>query len=127
MSHRGLALSRQSRIGREPIVEGSITWVGIDAHKESLAVAVLAPGGERPEEFTVENTATAIRKLARRLTRGSKGNEVRACYEAGTCGYTLHRRLEAAGVVCQVIAPSLIPRKPGDRIKTDRRDARRLA
>ena len=52
---------------------------------------------------------------------------MRACYEAGTCGYTLQRRLEASGVVCEVIAPSLIPRKPGERIKTDRRDALKRA
>jgi transposase len=108
-------------------MEGSITWVGIDAHKKTLAVAVLAPGAQSPEEFTVDNNEKAIRKLARRLTRASKAREVRACYEAGTCGYTLQRRLEAAGVVCEVIAPSLIPVKPGDRIKTDRRDARKLA
>jgi transposase len=107
-------------------MEGSITWVGIDAHKKTLVVAVLAPGAE-PEEFTVDNTEAAIKKLARRLQRTAKGGEVRACYEAGTCGYTLQRRLDAAGIVCEVIAPSLIPRKPGERIKTDRRDALKLA
>lgn len=108
-------------------MEGSITWVGIDAHKKTLAVAVLAPNAQQPVEFIVDNNETAIRKLARRVNRTSNGGEVRACYEAGTCGYTLQRRLEAAGVVCEVIAPSLIPRKPGERIKTDRRDARKLA
>lgn len=106
-------------------MEGSITWVGIDAHKKTLAVAVLRGEGTKPEEFTIGNEEKAIRKLARRLTKS--GREVRACYEAGTCGYTLKRRLEAAGVVCEVIAPSLIPRKPGERIKTDRRDALKLA
>ena len=109
-------------------MEGSITWVGIDAHKKTLAVAVLRPGRREPEEFTIDNDERAIRRLVRRLQRDSGGREVRACYEAGTCGYTLQRRVEAAGgVVCEVIAPSLIPRKPGDRIKTDRRDARKLA
>jgi transposase len=107
-------------------MEGSITWVGIDAHKKTLAVAVLGPDG-RPEQFTIANAEADIRKLARRLTRRSAGAEVRACYEAGTCGYTLQRRLQAAGVVCEVIAPSLIPRKPGERIKTDHRDALKLA
>jgi transposase len=101
--------------------------VGIDAHKKTLAVAVLSPGSKAPGEFTVDNTESAIRKLARRLTKTAKGKEVRACYEAGTCGFTLQRRLEAAGVVCEVIAPSLIPRKPGERFKTDRRDALKLA
>ena len=107
-------------------MEGSITWVGIDAHKKTLAIAVLGPDG-RSEEFTIANTEPDIRKLTRRLTRRSGGAEVRACYEAGTCGYALQRRLESSGVVCEVIAPSLVPRKPGERIKTDRRDALKLA
>lgn len=108
-------------------MEGSITWVGIDAHKKTLAVAVLSPGSKVADEFTIDNTEPAIRKLARRLTRAAKGREVRACYEAGTCGFTLQRRLDAAGVMCDVIAPSLIPRKSGERFKTDRRDAYKLA
>lgn len=108
-------------------MEGSITWVGIDAHKKTLAIAVLAPRCA-PEEFTIANDERSIRKLVRRLDRGAGGREVRICYEAGTCGYALQRRLEAGGkVVCEVIAPSLIPAKPGERIKTDRRDARKLA
>jgi transposase len=108
-------------------MEGSITWVGIDAHKKTLAVAVLSPGSKVPEEFTVDNTESAIRKLGRRLTKAAKGREVRACYEAGTCGFTLQRRLDATGVMCEVIAPSLIPKKAGERFKTDRRDALKLA
>src|SRR5262245_13522379 len=107
-------------------MEGSTIWVGIDAHKKTLAVAVLAPG-QAPEEFTIANNERAIRKLTRRLKRTARDREVRACYEAGTCGYTLQRRMEADGVICEVIAPSLIPTKPGDRFKTDRRDALKLA
>ena len=109
-------------------MEGSITWVGIDAHKKSLAVAVLRPGRRDVDEFSVENTERAIRKLVRGLEKESRGKEIRACYEAGTCGFTLQRRIEAAGaVVCEVVAPSLVPRKPGERIKTDQRDAKKLA
>lgn len=109
-------------------MEGSITWVGIDAHKRSLVVAVLHPGQKQPEEFAIDNDERSIRKLVRRLERGAHGGKIRICYEAGTCGYTLQRRLEAAGaVVCEVVAPSLVPRKAGERIKTDRRDARKLA
>lgn len=108
-------------------MKGSITWVGIDAHKKTLAVAVLHAGERQPEEFTIDNDERAIRKLVRQLERASRGSEIRICYEAGPCGYALQRRLEAAGsVVCEVIAPSLIPRKPGERVKTDRRDARKL-
>jgi transposase len=109
-------------------MEEAIMWVGIDAHKKTLAVAAFYPGKHEPDELTIDNDERAIRKLVRRLEQRAEGREIRICYEAGTCGYALQRRLEAAGsVVCEVIAPSLIPRKPGERIKTDRRDARKLA
>jgi transposase len=108
-------------------MEKSITWVGIDAHKKTLVVAVMSDE-HTLDEFTIDNDDRSIRKLVRRLERDARGGEIRICYEAGTCGYTLQRRLESAGrVVCEVIAPSLIPRKPGERIKTDKRDARKLA
>ncbi|MBE7484729.1 MAG: transposase [Polyangiaceae bacterium] len=100
----------------------------MDAHKKTLVIAVLHPGRQEAEEFTLENDERSIRRLVRRLERDAGGGEVRICYEAGPCGYALQRRLEAAGpVVCEVVAPSLIPRKPGERVKTDRRDARKLA
>ena len=103
----------------------SITWVGMDAHKNSIAVAAWLP--ERPEvvEWTEATTPEAIRRLARKLRREAPG-EVRCCYEAGPTGYALQRLLEAEGVICEVVAPSLTPVKPGSRIKTDRRDARKL-
>jgi transposase len=102
-----------------------ITWVAMDTAKKKHAVAVLAPGKEI-QEFAVPNEAKAIRRLARKLVREAPG-EVRVCYEAGPCGFVLQRQLEAAaGLVCEVVAPSLIPVQPGQRIKTDRRDARRL-
>jgi transposase len=107
-------------------MEGSITWVGIDAHKRTLVIAVIHPGKTLLEELEIDNDERSIRKLVRRLVKNAPG-EIRICYEAGTCGYNLQRRLEAAGgVVCEVVAPSLIPRKPGERIKTDRRDAKKL-
>jgi len=106
----------------------TITWVGIDAHKKTLVVAIRYPGKDDAEELEIANDERSIRKLVHKLERDARGREVRICYEAGTCGYTLQRRLESSGrVVCEVIAPSLIPRKPGERIKTDRRDARKLA
>lgn len=103
-----------------------ITWVGLDAHKKWIHVATLVPGRQEPLTWQEANEETAIRRLARRLGREAPG-EVRACYEAGPLGYALQRELEAQGVVCEVVAPSLIPIKPGERIKTDRRDARKLA
>jgi len=104
-----------------------ITFVGMDAHKQAINVAMLLPGARQPAEWQVANEPAAIRRLAKKLEREAPG-EVRSCYEAGPCGYALQRQLEAAaGVVCEVVAPSLIPVKPGERIKTDRRDARKLA
>jgi transposase len=105
--------------------EGSSTWVGLDAHKKAINVAAFF-AGKGLVEFEVANTASAIRQLAKRLREGAGKGEVFACYEAGPCGYALQRALEKHGVNCSVIAPSLIPVKPGQRIKTDRRDARKL-
>src|SRR5512134_82977 len=98
----------------------------MDAHKNSIKVAALVPGQEGPVEWTEDTTAEAIRRLSRRLQRLAPG-EVRGCYEAGPTGYALQRQLRAAGVGCTVIAPSLTPTQPGVRVKTDKRDARKLA
>jgi transposase len=103
-----------------------ITYVGLDAHKEAISVAVLLPGTDKAVEFQVENEKAAVRRLVRKVQRLAPG-EVRFCYEAGPCGYALQRWIREQGAACVVIAPSLIPRKPGERIKTDRRDARKLA
>jgi len=100
-------------------------WVGLDVHKESIAVAVL--GGSGPQDrpvVTVPNEPTQIRKLFGRL---KKEGELRACYEAGSCGYELYRQLATMGIACDVVAPGLIPVRVGDRVKTDRRDAEKLA
>lgn len=103
-----------------------ITWVGMDAHKNSIAVAALFPDRPEPVEWTEVTTVEAMRRLARKLRREAPG-EVRGCYEAGPTGYALQRVLLAEGVICEVVAPSLTPVQPGSRIKTDRRDARKLA
>jgi transposase len=106
-------------------VREGITFVGLDAHKKSISVAMLVPG-ETPVEWTAANESGEIRRLIRKLERAAPG-KVEACYEAGPTGYGLKRQLEAAGIRCAVVAPSLIPVKAGDRVKTDRRDARKLA
>jgi hypothetical protein len=93
----------------------------MDAHKESIKVAALVPEHPEPVEWTENTTPEAIRRLGRKLQRLAPG-EVRCCYEAGPTGYGLQRILEAAGVICEVVAPSLTPVKPGSHIKTDRRD-----
>jgi transposase len=103
-----------------------ITWVGLDAHQKWIQVAMLVPGRAEPITWQEPNEEAVVRRLARRLSREAPG-EVRSCYEAGPLGYALQRELEAQGVVCEVVAPSLIPTKPGERIKTDWRDAVKLA
>jgi len=102
------------------------TCVGLDVHKKDIVVAMLKPSAREPVTWTVANEPRAVRRLVKKLKREGVG-AIRCAYEAGPCGYVLKRQLEALGVACQVIAPSLIPHAPGNRIKTDRRDARRLA
>jgi transposase len=108
-------------------MEKPITYVALDVHKETIAVAVAAADkrGEVRDYGMIANTQTALKALAGKLAKS--GTALRFCYEAGPCGYGIQRQLSAAGYDCVVVAPSLIPRKPGDRIKTDRRDASNLA
>lgn len=102
------------------------TYIGLDAHKKTIQVCLLRSNREEPLEWQVANEPGAVRRMAKKILKEAQG-EVLSCYEAGPCGYALQRQLQGAGVTCQVIAPSLIPVKPGDRIKTDKRDARKLA
>jgi transposase len=108
-------------------LEDRITYVGLDVHKADIVVAVAEDGlrGEVREYGRVGNTPTVLARLARKL--GREGVKLRFCYEAGPCGYGIQRQLSALGHECVVVAPSLIPKRAGDRIKTDRRDAASLA
>jgi transposase len=110
---------------KEPIVSKDITFMGLDVHKRSIAVAVREADSPVQEE-QLPNERAAVARWARRWKRRSGGN-LQVAYEAGACGYALQRQLEGLGVACQVVAPSLVPRRPGERIKTDRRDACKLA
>jgi transposase len=105
----------------------SITYVGLDVHKDTIAVALADAGlrGEVRQHGKILNTPAALKALAVKLIR--KGRDLQFCYEAGPCGYGIQRQLTGMGHDCAVVAPSLIPRKPGVRIKTDRRDATNLA
>ena len=102
--------------------------VGLDVHKESIAVAV-AEAGRGPAAYRGEiaNRPAAVGELAERLARAHGGGLIQFCYEAGPCGYEVHRLLTGMGFDCDVVAPSRIPKAPGERIKTDRRDAVKLA
>lgn len=106
-------------------MENNITFVGMDTHKKEHSVALHYPGEQQVVRLTVRNTVREIAKMVKKIVKMSPG-EVRFCYEAGVCGFTLKRRIETHGCKCAVIAPSLIPVKPGDRVKTDRRDAKKL-
>ncbi len=101
--------------------------VGLDTHKAKIAVAVAEPGrsGEVRFHGEIANQPDAVRRLIERL--GVKHGRLRVCYEAGPCGYGLQRQITTLGHACAVVAPSLVPRKPGERVKTNRRDAVTLA
>lgn len=104
----------------------SIAYVGLDVHKDTIAVAVAYAGREEPVYHgIIAHTNKAVSKLIGRLS--AKAEELHVCYEAGPCGYGLYHRLIAMGHGCEVVAPALIPRKAGERVKTDRRDALSLA
>jgi transposase len=101
------------------------TIVGLDVHKETVVGGVLTPNGDEVREnFKIENTEKSIQKMADRFVNRKP---VTFVYEAGPCGYTLHRHLTSLGFECVVISPAHTPIRTGDRVKTDRRDAEKLA
>jgi len=102
----------------------SIAYVGLDVHKD-IIVAALYVGDEREPkiEKSFVNDSLAVKKV---IKRWRENYDLQCCYEASSCGYILQRWLVEMGVNCEIAAPSLIPTRPGDHIKTDRRDARKL-
>jgi transposase len=124
----------QDTIVGETIVGATLLYVGCDVHAATISVAIAPPFGQGPVQSlgTIPNTAEAVRGLIRRLERAHPHAHLAHAhlavwYEAGPCGYVLQRQLTALGVGCQVAAPTLVPTRPGDRIKTYQRDARKLA
>ena len=101
-------------------------YIGLDTHKDTIAVAIADAGRNKPRYYgEIANTPEAVEKLVKKLCPG--GEALSFCYEAGPCGYGIFRQLTHMGHACAVVAPSLIPRKAGDRVKTDRRDSESLA
>ena len=101
-----------------------VRFLGLDVHAQTIAVAIAEPDGEVRSLGTIANRAESIRKLVKKL---GPTEQLKACYEAGPTGYVLYWQLAELGVACEVIAPTLAPVNAGDRVKTDRRDAERLA
>src|SRR6476659_6146462 len=101
----------------------STTIIAFDQHATTTMAAVLLPGHRTPALHPLTSESAAILRFVKRLQQGA----VECCYEAGPCGFELQRTLTTHGIRCEVIAPALMPRRAGDRIKTDRRDAGQLA
>lgn len=106
------------------VSDASLTFLGLDVHRDSISAGILVGDADAPLTERMFNDEASIHRLIGRFPARS---DLRVCYEAGPTGYELHRLLTGMGVRCDVVAPSLVPRAPGDRVKTDRRDARRLA
>jgi transposase len=104
-------------------VDGPI-HVGLDVAMNAIVVGILGPGRETPTVDRIVHDEASVRRLVDRFDDRSR---LRVCYEAGPTGFGLYRLLRSMGVACDVVVPSLIARLPGDRVKTDKRDARRLA
>ena len=102
----------------------NVRFIGLDVHAETIAVAVAESDGEVRSLGEIPNRPESIRKLVKKL---EPARDLRVCYEAGPTGYVLYWQLTALGVPCEVVAPTLVPVKAGDRVKTDRRDALKLA
>jgi transposase len=105
-------------------MQNKVRFLGLDVHADTISVAIAEPNGEVRSLGTIANRAESIRKMVKKL---GTVDQLRACYEAGPTGYVLYWQLAELGVNCEVIAPTLVPVKAGDRVKTDRRDAERLA
>ena len=115
-------------VRRGSTLEWHAAYVGLDVHKETITVAVAEPGREEPiYRGEIANRPKSVAKLLAKLSAAYEGGLLLFCYEAGPCGYVLYRQILASGHDCQVVAPSRIPKAPGERIKNDRRDALKLA
>ena len=124
MNNEGWPTNRSSLMhGERAMKQSTTTYVAMDTHKKTISIAI-AEGGRRGETRFMGEIPTrpeAVAKMVDRLAK--KHGKLSFCYEAGPCGYGLYRQITALGHECVVVAPSLVPTRPGDRVKTDRRDA----
>jgi hypothetical protein len=110
--------------GRESVMKEKVRFLGLDVHAETIAIAVAEPNGEVRNLGTIPNRAEPIRKI---IKKHGTAEKLRACCEAGPTGHVVYWQLAELGVQCEVVAPTLVPVKAGNRVKTDRRDAEKLA
>src|SRR6186997_2072059 len=108
---------------KEPVMK-KVRFIGLDVHADTVAVAIADPGGDVRSLGVIPNRPESVRKLMKKLGPPAS---LRVCYEAGPTGYVIYWQLTQLGVGCEVVAPTLVPVKAGDRVKTDRRDAEKLA
>lgn len=110
-------------------MKNNTLYLGLDVHKDSITIAIAEEGrkGEIRLYGKISGDLHALEKAMGRIRKAHPGCLLEACYEAGPCGFVIARRLEQLGVPCQVVAPSLIPTRSGDKVKTDKRDAGKLA
>src|SRR6202171_5468991 len=113
----------QSHMRKEPVMK-RVRFIGLDVHADTIAVAVAEPGGDVRSLGSIPNRPESIRRLVKKI---GPSQDLRVCYEAGPTGDVVYWQLTALGVACEVVAPTLVPVKAGDRVKTDRRDAEKLA
>lgn len=106
---------------------GKVNYIGLDVHKKNIVMGESREIGESSITGEYPNTDSGIKKFLQKLNKLSEGYEIKICYEAGPCGYALKRILESKGFNCDIAAPSLIPVVSGNKIKTDKRDAMKLA
>jgi transposase len=124
-----VAHSRPKRCKRvKSVSDVYAAYIGLDVHKASISVAIAHDDRQEPQFIgEIPNTGPAVAKLVGRLNERFAGERLLFSYEAGPCGYGLYHQIQATGHACEVVAPSLIPRRAGDRVKTDHRDAKMLA
>jgi len=103
-----------------------LLFIGLDVHAKSITIGLAESAGEARVYGTIANDLHALEKVLAKLKKAHPGAELRVCYEAGPTGFVIARRLGQLKVHCTVVAPSLIPVRSGERIKTDRRDALKL-